>query len=82
MAELPLNMRFKIIHPDDLAGMPVLMCAIPSDPARPEKMNQVPCRMEIQLIDPENGEPTWYEIPFENLPPPSVIEIRPRGRRQ
>jgi hypothetical protein len=64
--------------------MPSLMAAIPNDPANPAKFGSAPCRLQIALIDPDDGKEKWYDVPFM-LPEKSVIELDnpriPRGKR-
>lgn len=78
---LPLNMRFKVMRPEDAMGMPTLMMAMPLDPDNPMKIATQPCRLEIQLQDPDTGQPVWIEVPFA-VPQISVLEVHPYKRKQ
>jgi hypothetical protein len=81
---LPLNIRLMVLKQEDLQGMPSLMAAIPNDPTNPAKFGTQPCRLQIALIDPDDGKEKWYDVPF-TLPEKSIIEldmpVMPRGKR-
>jgi hypothetical protein len=78
---MPLNIRLLVLKQEDLQGQPSLMAAIPTDPLNPNKFGTQPCRLEIALIDPDDGQEKWYAVPF-TLPEKSVIELdTPRGKR-
>lgn len=81
---LPMNIRIKLVSPLHLSGSPAIMCAVPSDPLNPMSVNQVPGRLEIELIDPKTGKPDWYEVPFHMMPPdpPSIRDILKMTQRK
>lgn len=80
---LPMNIRIKIVSPLHLSGMPAIMCCLPSDPLSPMAVQQVPGRLEIELVNPDTQKPEWYEVPFHVPPPqpPSVRDIMNMNRK-
>lgn len=82
MAEkfLPLNIRVKVIDPDQAKGRTTFMCAIPS-PGNPGAVLANPGIIEIALIDPDDGKEKWYEVPFHTAEIPIIQVMPPRGKR-